>query len=124
MLIVGVIVAVAVRINENRRLHWAQRHYSVAELTKLGWRIETEKAREVVAVKRHRVNHLLNLLLSVFTLGLWLVIWLLLAVFGGEWRRAFTKPQENVVDLEPIKPKRLATDAVDRPRRQLKSKDS
>ena len=92
----------------------------VAELTKLGWQIETETAREVLIVKVHRVDHLLRLLLSVFTHRLWLVVWHLVDVLRGARRRAFTKPQENVVDVDPIKPKRLATDAVDRLHQQLK----
>ncbi len=32
------------------------------------------------------VNHILHLLLSVFTVGLWLVVWLILTVTGGEER--------------------------------------
>lgn len=37
-------------------------------------------------VKGHRLNHVLHLLLSIVTLGLWLIVWILLASFGGETR--------------------------------------
>ncbi len=30
------------------------------------------------------MNHILHLLLSVFTLGLWIPVWILLALTGGE----------------------------------------
>ena len=38
-------------------------------------------------VKGHRVNHVLHLILTLVTLGLWGGVWLLLAIFKGERRR-------------------------------------
>jgi hypothetical protein len=34
-------------------------------------------------VKAHRTNHILHLLLTVFTAGLWLPVWIGVAAFGG-----------------------------------------
>ena len=39
-----------------------------------------------VIVRRKTANHILHLLLSVFTMGFWLVIWLLVAIQIGGWR--------------------------------------
>jgi hypothetical protein len=47
-------------------------------------RLAVEIARWV-AVGR-RLNHVLHLILTVLTLGLWLVLWSLLGLFGGEKR--------------------------------------
>lgn len=33
-----------------------------------------------------RVNHLLHLALTVFTFGLWAIVWIVLAMTGGEER--------------------------------------
>ena len=47
---------------------------------------ESRGEYQAVLVHGRRVNHILHLLLSLFTAGLWLVIWLILAVTGGEER--------------------------------------
>ena len=48
--------------------------------------IEWRSDYQVVIVRGKNVNHVLHLLVSVFTLGLWLPIWLLLALNGGQKR--------------------------------------
>ena len=58
----------------------------LAEAFKDGWRVESRGEYQVVLVHGRRVNHTLHLLLSFFTGGLWLIIWLLLATTGGEER--------------------------------------
>lgn len=35
-------------------------------------------------VKGKRVNHVLHLILTILTFGLWVVVWLLVTAFGGE----------------------------------------
>lgn len=37
-------------------------------------------------VTRPGVNHILHLLLSVLTAGLWVIIWILKVIFKGSWR--------------------------------------
>ena len=54
-------------------------------LTK-GWRIESRTDHSAVLVKGKRVNHLLHLILSVLTVGLWLPVWLVVAIVAGEKR--------------------------------------
>lgn len=55
-----------------------------------GWRVESDYGNTVTLVKGQRVNHILHLLLSIFTAGAWILVWLVLAAFGGERRTAFT----------------------------------
>lgn len=52
-----------------------------------GWRVESQADYQAVVVKGHRPNHILHLLLSLITLGLWFFVWILVMVFGGEKRR-------------------------------------
>jgi len=40
-----------------------------------------------VVVTGKPTNHILHLLLSIFTLGLWIPVWIILAIVGGEKRR-------------------------------------
>ncbi len=37
-------------------------------------------------VERKGTNHILHLLLSVFTFGFWVIIWVLVAIKFGGWR--------------------------------------
>ena len=48
---------------------------------------ESRGEYQAVLVHGRRVNRILHLLLSLFTAGLWLIVWLVLAVTGGEERR-------------------------------------
>ena len=55
-----------------------------------GGRIESQTDNAVVIVQGKPVNHILHLLLTVFTFGLWLPIWLILILVGGEKREIIT----------------------------------
>ncbi len=48
-------------------------------------RIESQSDYDVVLVKGRRVNHILHLVLTLFT-GVWCLVWLLLVIKGGEQR--------------------------------------
>lgn len=67
--------ALAIRIS-----HWV----------KWGYRVESQSPEQAVMVSGHRPNHILHLLLTIVTLGLWLIVWILLSAFGGEKRRTIT----------------------------------
>ena len=59
----------------------------IARHVRGGWRVEAQTEYQAVLVRGHRVNHVLHLLISVFTLGLWVIVWLLVAITGGERRK-------------------------------------
>ncbi len=59
----------------------------VANAMRHGWRVESRSNTTAVLVKGHRPNHVLHLLLSVFTVGVWLPVWVAIAVLGGEKRK-------------------------------------
>ena len=51
-----------------------------------GRRVESQGDFQAVMVQGHRVNHVLHLILSLLTLGIWLIVWVALVIFGGEKR--------------------------------------
>ena len=56
-------------------------------------RIESLTDYSAVVVQGQKVNHVLHLLISVFLCGLWLPIWLVLAMTGGEKRTVLAVDQ-------------------------------
>jgi hypothetical protein len=63
---------------------------SVALYVKRGWRVESRTDNQVVLVLGHRPNHILHLILTILTFGIWAVVWILVAIFGGEKRKTIT----------------------------------
>ena len=51
-----------------------------------GGRVETQSDFQAIVVNGKPVNHTLHGLVSLFTLGLWLPVWLIFALAGGEKR--------------------------------------
>ena len=52
-----------------------------------GGRVESQSDFQAVMVEGHRVNHVLHAIVSFFTCGAWLLIWLILGISGGEKRK-------------------------------------
>jgi hypothetical protein len=56
-----------------------------------GARVESQGDYQAVTVRGHRPNHILHLILTIITGGVWgLLVWLPIAIFGGEKRRMVT----------------------------------
>ena len=51
-----------------------------------GRRVESQTDFQAILVHGHRPNHLLHLIVTLCTLGLWGLVWLGIAVLGGEKR--------------------------------------
>jgi hypothetical protein len=51
-----------------------------------GGRIESQSDFQAVIIKGHKVNHVLHFIIGLFTLLLWWIVWLVIAVTGGEKR--------------------------------------
>jgi len=71
----------------------------VAELSGEGWRVETLMDFQAILVKGHRPNHVLHLLLSVATFGVWLLFWPAVAMDGGEERVVLTVDETGAIRL-------------------------
>lgn len=51
------------------------------------YRVEAQSPEQAVMVTGHRPNHILHLILTILTLGIWLIVWIILAIAGGEKRK-------------------------------------
>jgi hypothetical protein len=75
----------------------------IADAAMYGWFVveRNEKAATaVLALPGHRINHLLHLILSLLTAGLWLIVWLLLACFPRREKRLMVSITETGEWLE------------------------
>lgn len=52
-----------------------------------GGRVESQGDYMAVLVYGKRVNHLLHFFVGLFTFGFWWIVWIFMAIFGGEKRK-------------------------------------
>lgn len=69
----------------------------VQQETVQGWRLVSRTEHGAVFERGDKPNHVLHLLLTVFTCGLWAVIWLLLAISSKTVRKQMWVDEEGVV---------------------------
>lgn len=82
--------AVTTMSSEERKSKLAQ---TVANLVRSGWGVQSQTDYQAVLVRGHRPNHLLHLILTLLTLGLWAIVWITLSIVKRERHR--------VVDVDP-----------------------
>ena len=58
----------------------------VASMLSQGRRVESQSDYQAVLVYGPRPNHILHFIITLFTLGFWGIIWIALALMGGEKR--------------------------------------
>jgi hypothetical protein len=71
-------------------------------LARGGWRVESRSDGQATVAKGKPVNHLLHFLLSVFTVGVWLLVWFGVSVFGGVSRRLVTVGVDGAVVVRKV----------------------
>ena len=71
---------------------------AVAQYVKWGWRVESRTETQAVIVKGRRPNHILHLILTILTFGIWAIVWLMVAAFGGEKRKTLSQDLQSLVD--------------------------
>lgn len=69
----------------------------IAQRSRQGWRVLSRTQTQAQLTKGKNVSHLLHLILTVFTLGIWLLIWLAMGVLGGEKQRLVTVDEFGTV---------------------------
>lgn len=67
-----------------------------------GGRVESQTDTMAVIVKGKPVNHILHLILSIITLGFWLIIWIILVITGGEKRETITIDDYARVSIQRV----------------------
>lgn len=59
-------------------------HVAVNQELRAGWQVVSQTPTAVRLQKGHPTSHLLHLVLSVLTMGLWIPVWIFMAVVAGE----------------------------------------
>lgn len=60
---------------------------AVAGYVRSGWRVESQGDGYAVVVFGKRPNHILHLILTLVTFGLWAIVWVIVAASSKETRR-------------------------------------
>lgn len=76
------------RISETRRKDLLAER--VMFWTGRDWKVESQSDFQATIVLDNRPNHVLHLILSIITLGAWLIVWLFITLFTGEKRKTIT----------------------------------
>ena len=58
----------------------------ISSLLAQGRRVESQSDFQAVLITGHRPNHVLHLLITFFTFGLWAIPWIAITALGGEKR--------------------------------------
>ena len=74
----------------------------VAEWIREGWRVESRSSFQAIMVSGRRVNHLLHLVISLVTAGLWIFIWIVLVLTGGENRELLLVDAYGQISSEEV----------------------
>lgn len=67
-----------------------------------GGRIESRGDYDATVVFGHRVNHVLHLILSLVTLGLWVIVWIIVSLTGGEKRTLIVVDEFGRVNIQKV----------------------
>lgn len=72
-------------------------HLAIASHQSNGWRVESMTNRSAVVATGSECNHILHLLLTIFSCGLWFPLWLVLAMTQKVQRATITVNEEGQV---------------------------
>lgn len=94
-------------INSGARMSFDHRRERLAaEISRLlalgNRRIESYSDLSAVLIIGKPVNHVLHLLATVLTLGVWALVWILLVLTGGEQRELIRVDERGDVTIERI----------------------
>jgi len=67
-----------------------------------GGRIESRGDYDATVVSGHRVNHVLHLILSIVTLGFWVIVWIIISLTGGEKRTLISVDEFGAVNVQRV----------------------
>lgn len=67
-----------------------------------GARIESQSDFQAVVVKGKHINHVLHLIITLVTFFLWGIVWLIMAVTGGEKRSIVAVDEYGNVSVQKV----------------------
>lgn len=59
----------------------------VADRVRYGWRVESQGDGYAVLVIGNKPNHILHLIITLFTFAIWAIVWIIVAANSGEKRQ-------------------------------------
>lgn len=87
------------KTDEERRAILAQQLQSAAVR---GRRVESQSEYQATLVEGQKVNHTLHLIITLVTCGIWGLVWLVIALTGGEKRELLVVDEWGNVQLQRI----------------------
>jgi hypothetical protein len=75
---------------------------TVAGQIATGGRVQSQSDYQAVVLHGQPVNHVLHLVLTIFTATLWAPVWVCLAIFGGETRSLITVDEYGNVAIQKV----------------------
>lgn len=67
-----------------------------------GLRVESQSDFQAVLVQGQPVNHVLHAIITIFSCGLWGIVWIILAITGGEKREMAVVDEFGNVQLQKL----------------------
>ncbi len=90
---------------------------AVASHVMQGARVESESDYQAVMVRGKKVNHLLHFFIGLFTCGFWWIVWLFIALLGGESRYVIQTDESGNIQIETIETQKKLLVSVIRSRK-------
>ncbi len=67
-----------------------------------GGRIDSQSDEMAIVIYGKPVNHVLHFFIGLFTLGLWWIVWAIMAITGGEKREMITIDEYGGVLVQKV----------------------
>lgn len=67
-----------------------------------GFRVESQSEFQAVVVEGQPVNHVLHAIITIFSCGIWAIVWIILAITGGEKREMVVVDEFGNVQLQKL----------------------
>jgi len=64
-----------------------------------GWRLHSKNPADAEIVKGQPISHALHIFFSIATVGLWLIVYIPLLLFGGEKRKHIAVDEQGRVSM-------------------------
>jgi len=87
------------RSSDERKASLAQQLQSAVAR---GLRIESQSDYQAVLVQGKPVNHTLHAIITIFSCGLWGIVWIVMAITGGEKREMIVVDEFGNVQLQKL----------------------
>lgn len=75
----------------------ARLEQAIREQARDGWWIESQSATQASLARGKDTSHVLHLILTILTVGIWLLVWIPVAALGGRRTKVLTVDPRGIV---------------------------